>query len=83
MSDVVTRLNAALEGRYLVEREIGEGGMATRFEDCYRNEASRTKFFRSLKGTQHEDRHPQENHRALPSGPTGQAKAWASNFLPN
>ena len=24
-----TRLNAALEGRYRVEREIGEGGMAT------------------------------------------------------
>ena len=29
MSDVVARLNAALEGRYLIEREIGEGGMAT------------------------------------------------------
>ncbi len=29
MSDVVTRLNAALEGRYAIERELGEGGMAT------------------------------------------------------
>ncbi|MCH7564972.1 MAG: hypothetical protein IH968_14240 [Gemmatimonadetes bacterium] len=29
MSDPVTRLNAALEGRYTIEREIGEGGMAT------------------------------------------------------
>ena len=29
MTDPVTRLNAALEGRYRVEREIGEGGMAT------------------------------------------------------
>ncbi len=29
MSDPVSRLNAALEGRYHVEREIGEGGMAT------------------------------------------------------
>jgi hypothetical protein len=29
MSDAVTRLNAALEGRYAVERELGEGGMAT------------------------------------------------------
>ena len=29
MSDPVTRLNAALEGRYAIEREIGEGGMAT------------------------------------------------------
>ena len=27
--DRVTRLNAALEGRYRIEREIGEGGMAT------------------------------------------------------
>ena len=29
MTDPVTRLNAALEGRYHIEREIGEGGMAT------------------------------------------------------
>ena len=29
MSDFVARLNAALEGRYRVERELGEGGMAT------------------------------------------------------
>ena len=29
MSDAVTGLNAALEGRYRVERELGEGGMAT------------------------------------------------------
>ncbi len=29
MSDSVTRLNAALEGRYAIERELGEGGMAT------------------------------------------------------
>ena len=27
--DPITRLNAALEGRYLIERELGEGGMAT------------------------------------------------------
>ena len=29
MSDPVDRLNAALEGRYAIERELGEGGMAT------------------------------------------------------
>ncbi len=29
MSEAVTRLNAALEGRYAIERELGEGGMAT------------------------------------------------------
>ena len=28
MTDSIIRLNAALEGRYQVEREIGEGGMA-------------------------------------------------------
>ena len=28
-TDPITRLNAALEGRYRIEREIGEGGMAT------------------------------------------------------
>ena len=29
MSDATSRLNAALEGRYAIERELGEGGMAT------------------------------------------------------
>jgi hypothetical protein len=28
MTDPITRLNAALEGRNRIEREIGEGGMA-------------------------------------------------------
>ena len=28
MTDPITRLNGALEGRYRIEREIGEGGMA-------------------------------------------------------
>ncbi len=27
MPDPVTRLNAALEGRYAIERELGESGM--------------------------------------------------------
>ncbi len=29
MSDPVARLNAADKGRYRIERELGEGGMAT------------------------------------------------------
>jgi Tol biopolymer transport system component len=29
MSDPITRLNAALQGRYRIERQLGEGGMAT------------------------------------------------------
>ena len=29
MSDPVSRLNAVLEGRYAIERGLGEGGMAT------------------------------------------------------
>ena len=29
MTDPVARLNTALEGRYAIERELGEGGMAT------------------------------------------------------
>ncbi len=28
MSDATERLNAALEGRYAIERELGEGGAA-------------------------------------------------------
>ena len=28
MSDAVARLNAALEGRYAIERELGEGGVS-------------------------------------------------------
>ena len=29
MTDPVARLNAALKGRYAIERELGAGGMAT------------------------------------------------------
>ena len=29
MTDAITRLNAALDGRYTIDRELGEGGMAT------------------------------------------------------
>ncbi len=29
MTDTITRLNEALESRYTIQREVGEGGMAT------------------------------------------------------
>ncbi len=29
MSDMAARLNTALEGRHAIERELGQGGMAT------------------------------------------------------
>jgi hypothetical protein len=29
MSEAIPHLNAALEGRYVIERELGRGGMAT------------------------------------------------------
>ena len=35
MSDPVARLNAALEGRYAIECEPGEGGMARRVRAIY------------------------------------------------
>ena len=35
MSDAVARLNAALEGRYAIEREIGEGEMARKARAIY------------------------------------------------
>ncbi len=35
MSDPVARLNAALEGRYAIERELGEGVSARRAGQAY------------------------------------------------
>ncbi len=32
MTDPTSRLNAALEDRYLIERELGEGGMAAVYQ---------------------------------------------------
>ena len=36
MPDPITRLNAALEGRYRIGSEPGEGGMARRVRAIYR-----------------------------------------------
>jgi hypothetical protein len=35
MSDAIARLNTALEGRYAIERELGEGGMAQEVRAIY------------------------------------------------
>ena len=35
MSEAVTRLDAALEGRYAIKRESGEGGMAPKVGTIY------------------------------------------------
>ena len=41
MSDAVIRLNAALEGRYAIERKLGEGGMAGRVRAIYHKSLSK------------------------------------------
>ena len=48
MSDPVVRLNAALEDRYAIERELGEGGMATVYlaEDIKHNRKVALKVFK-------------------------------------
>jgi hypothetical protein len=43
MSDSVSRLNAALEGRYVIERELGElseGGMGGQLNRCGKKAAT-------------------------------------------
>ena len=35
MADPVERLNAALEGRYAIERELGEAGVAQKVRAIY------------------------------------------------
>ncbi len=35
MCDATERLNAALEGHYAIERELGEGGMAQKVRAIY------------------------------------------------
>ena len=51
MSDPVSRLNAALEGRYAIERELGEGGMATVYlADDLRHEQSRLQGWWKMHG---------------------------------
>ncbi len=55
MSDPITRLNAALEGRYRVERELGEGGMATVYlpEDLKHERQVAVKVLRPLLTLRH------------------------------
>ena len=51
MSDLIVRLNAALEGRYAIERELGEGGMAT--DEKIRVVGSHPSISRYMKSTAH------------------------------
>ena len=50
-SDPVTRLNAALEGRYQIDRELDEGGMATVYlaDDLKHERSSGSHFFSKLR----------------------------------
>ena len=50
MSDAVARLNAALDGRYAIERELGEGGMATVYlaEDIKHDRIQRSAVSRAI-----------------------------------
>ena len=52
MTDPTSRLNAALQGRYRIERKIGEGGMATVYlaKDLKHNRNVALKVLASLLG---------------------------------
>ena len=71
MSDPVDRLNAALEGRYAIERELGEGGMATVYlADDIKHER---KVALKVRPRRWSDRHlwsrEQESDRWIPATP--------------
>ena len=78
MSDPITRLNAALEGRYAIERELGEGleqplishlaGSSSLRISCRVNYSAPETSLRALP-----TRIP---HRSLPSIQSGKEAAW-------
>ena len=58
VSNPITRLNAALEGRYRIERDLGEGGMARAGQDiANRKPSSESEVWsQPLFSCEHDDR---------------------------
>jgi len=53
--DPIARLNAAIQGRYRIEREIGEGGMAMVFlADDLKHERKVTPSWPRLRNSEHQ-----------------------------
>ena len=79
MTDPVARLKAALEGRYAIERELGEGGMATVYladdlkherKDCLESSVRTSSVDRPSVATRHRPNRRPPVAGSNPAGPT-------------